>query len=414
MAAASSKPSQASLLKTWERFHYKWFSEDVPTFPIYEFALRAVASQFKRAGYRSFSNYLSAAKKFHVKAGYVWDQLLDATGRDCVRSVNRGIGPAKQAAALDLDAVHALHLEAPPLIDEGVFNPGDTFELGCFFLTREVELAVTTWSNFEVGEARVSWRLSASKTDPTAISVTRHWECICSDSGSRPCAFHAAARHRQRYLARFGDLPPDGFVFPVWSGRPATKLEMIETFEAIASRIGLPLQDPLGRRAVTGHSARVTGARHLAQMGLELYKLALLARWSSPVILRYVSEAPLRTISDDCRKLLAGSSLDQVLRDLAKKKVQASDSGMAIGNLKQAINELDQRVNRLALKGEFGFLKNLVSGVHHRVAFAQMGADRRLWTTTCGWSFASSGARYRMLSELGSTDEHAVCDRCNL
>jgi len=50
----------------------------------------------------------------------------------------------------------------------------------------------------------------------------------------------------------------------------------------------------------------LSGARYLANIGLELIKLAFLARWSSPVQLRYVGEAPLTSITLNCNRLLAG------------------------------------------------------------------------------------------------------------
>jgi hypothetical protein len=58
----------------------------------------------------------------------------------------------------------------------------------------------------------------------------------------------------------------------------------------------------------------VSGARYLANIGLEPYKLAVLARWSSPVLLRYVGLAPLTSITADCQRLLAGDQLHDVLR----------------------------------------------------------------------------------------------------
>ena len=54
---------------------------------------------FKKGGYRSNSNYLSAIKAAHIEAGYDWTQLLAHTDGWVARSVVRGIGPARQSCS---------------------------------------------------------------------------------------------------------------------------------------------------------------------------------------------------------------------------------------------------------------------------------------------------------------------------
>eukprot|EP00971_Amphidinium_carterae_P164799 3267312-Amphidinium_carterae.5 len=46
---------------------------------------------------------------------------------------------------------------------------------------------------------------------------------------------------------------------------------------------------------------RVSGARWLGALGVEVAKISLLARWSSDVVLRYVAEAPLPALTDECK-----------------------------------------------------------------------------------------------------------------
>ena len=141
-----------------------------------------------------------------------------------------------------------------------------------------------------------------------------------------------------------------------------------------------------------------------------MYKLALLARWSSPVILRYVAEAPLKTITTDCRRLLAGEELEAVVRDITKKAAH-KDSDDA--NIKEAVGELDNRLRKIELNNEAAVVINLTTLVSHKVAFAQMGADRRLWSTRCGWHFAAGCAKFRVAPSNGVAAEHELCDRCH-
>ena len=58
--------------------------------------------------------------------------------------------------------------------------------------------------------------------------------------------------------------------------------------EEIATRLGEPLTTSSGQRRYGKHSWRATGARYLASLQLEVYKIQLLARWLSPIVLHYV------------------------------------------------------------------------------------------------------------------------------
>ena len=64
-------------------------------------ALVTIGSIFKRGGYRSFANYVSAIKATHIEDGREWAQLLAHTGGWVTRSVSRGMGSAEQNAILN-------------------------------------------------------------------------------------------------------------------------------------------------------------------------------------------------------------------------------------------------------------------------------------------------------------------------
>ena len=56
--ARSSEASAASTLRTWVRLHHRWFPGS-PPFLFTAGSIRAVVAQMKRAGYRSWPNYLT-------------------------------------------------------------------------------------------------------------------------------------------------------------------------------------------------------------------------------------------------------------------------------------------------------------------------------------------------------------------
>ena len=90
------------------------------------------------------------------------------------------------------------------------------------------------------------------------------------------------------------------------------KEAVVQTLEVLASCAGQPLKDGLGRRSIGGQPP------YLAGWGLERYALAILARWSSPVILRYVAEAPTKSISDDLKSFMIAERMQDLLQHLQK------------------------------------------------------------------------------------------------
>ena len=103
--ALSAQASQDSLDNTWRRLHRAWFGESSRPFPTNVSAIRAIAASMKFAKYRSFDNYASRAKRSHIEAWGVWTQDLELEVKDASRSVNRGKGPDRQSAPLQLEHI---------------------------------------------------------------------------------------------------------------------------------------------------------------------------------------------------------------------------------------------------------------------------------------------------------------------
>ena len=176
--------------------------------------------------------------------------------------------------------------------------------------------------------------LSASLTDPMALSVTREWGCVCPPDGSAagshyssvpPCPYCAAVAQAEivSAVARENgtDVECTPF-FPTASGNAANEDHVVASVEQTATAVSDTVRDESGRRKFTGHTFRVQGAQFLAAMGLELFKIQLLARWASPIIMRYAAAAPLQAVTGDFRRLRQQATLDDVikeLRDLLKR-----------------------------------------------------------------------------------------------
>eukprot|EP00971_Amphidinium_carterae_P100792 1994280-Amphidinium_carterae.1 len=81
-------------------------------------------------------------------------------------------------------------------------------------------------------------------------------------------------------------------LFPDSERKTCTKTNIIRTLQMLASLDGSDI------KGVTGHSLRVTGAQHMARHRLPLPLIQLHARWVSQVVMHYVAEAPLHSLTD--------------------------------------------------------------------------------------------------------------------
>lgn len=105
MYARSSRAPRDALLKTWSKFHCKWFGPEIEVLPITEDKILKVASLFKKGGYKSVKNYFSRIKEYHITSGYDWTDRLDLISKKCARSVLRGLGGPQRSEPFDLLAV---------------------------------------------------------------------------------------------------------------------------------------------------------------------------------------------------------------------------------------------------------------------------------------------------------------------
>ena len=347
--------------------------------------------------------------------GHAWSQELDLVSKECSPSVTRGLGAPKQSAEFDLTKIAALNINADPVCEEGPVNPKALCVLGSFFLTREIEMSLAVVGNFRVREGptgpEMEWRLPVSKTDPRAVSVTRTWKCLCQSTRVFPCPSHTAVDHLGELKTRFacdGVLPDSLPLFPAVSGATTDKAKVVRTLECLAEMYGASLTDDLGRRAFGGHSFRISGSRMLASMGIELYKIALLARWASNIIMRYVSEAPLVTLSEDCRRLLDGADTDRVLDEL---RCELRERTVQLRELEARVSMSELREPEVKPDQIPQFVLNPISSVWHTTLVCSIRVSPLLWQTACGWKFSNSSYE---LSD-GSPGENCrerLCNKC--
>eukprot|EP00435_Cladocopium_sp_Y103_P050888 s1251_g15.t1 len=343
MYASSSRAPRDALLKTWTKFHYKWFDQSTEVLPITEEKLLKISSLFKKGGYKSVKNYLSRIKEHHVTSGFDWNERLDIVSRKCSRSVLRGLGGAHRSEAFDLQAVsEGLTFSEDALVPKGPVNPLALIVTSTFFMLREVEASSLETKDVTFSGDAVSIRLPVSKVDWQARGCTRTWHCLC-DKGL-PCVMHILKEHVQFLGREFGGR--EASLFPTTDGQICTKQSVVDTIRKAIDLTGGSSKDASGNWRVSGHTFRITGARVLCKFGLDPITIQLIGRWGSSAVLTYLAEAPL-----DGFHHRMGTSLDHRVQPdvpLEHLKLQSElDSRAEVYNLISEHNMLMEETTRL-------------------------------------------------------------------
>eukprot|EP00971_Amphidinium_carterae_P019545 384809-Amphidinium_carterae.1 len=118
LAASSAGPSK-SLWESWKKLHLKALPDE-PVLPLTPAKLYTLGALLKAAEYRSV-NMMYRARKEHLLQ-FDWSERLQTAFKDTRRSIQRGLGPPRQSAALDLTKLSFVDTEEP-LVPSGPVNP---------------------------------------------------------------------------------------------------------------------------------------------------------------------------------------------------------------------------------------------------------------------------------------------------
>ena len=395
----------------------------IPFLPISAAALSELASVLCASGYRSAPSYFGLWKKEHVLARHSWTEELSATYADCVRSVTRGLGPAKRAPTTKAESFQPSDWPLEPVCRRGPILPGFMAGVGIAWLLRGGELAALLGEQATVDEAArtATLSLSATKTDPAGTGCDRMLTCSCEHHAG-PCGYHSlrdTLRHRK--ARGWGGKDP---LFPTARGAAPSSQSVTRSLRTVLKLPG-----------ATEHTLRRMGAQLLARRGLHLYLIQFLGRWAGATIARYVDE--------------------ELRHQLAMRAAYSASSGgggggpqpsLGVGAPFASWNALKQEVLRLVraalppskkdgdgVDGRAagsaiadGFALPVVaasggpvlpfravrpvkdgkeSGDRHEVIACDPCLPREVWVTRCGWRFAGS-------PHAISGEGQVTCERC--
>ena len=429
----STNDTSSSNWNTWQEFHRAYWDHhgfpDEPVLPLTPQKIHIVGALFKVGRYRTTKNYLNISKTRHVESGGKWSEELELAARRFVQSTLRGIGPGRQSQPLNFELMTTMDFGDGPLVEGGPIGTESLITMFTFFMVRELEGALAARRDIHINTvtSTVTWHLPVSKTDPAALGCERTWGCTCTlpDKPHRSCAYHAALRQLALLDKKFGNNP-DMPLFPTVDGKVVDPQRMVELVDAIAELCGETVLDEHGNRRFGKHSWRTSGAVFLTSLGLDTYKVQLLARWASPLVVHYCKLAPLRALTSEFKAAAnrqlkssdgAGSKSvdDKLLKMIDEKVVRHLKNAMDLYSAahKQEVARLDALIKKCELAAHnFArprrYVINRKSKVTHRIlaGFDEVGVDA---ITKCGWRYAKAKIE---VTAHEPTDHKLTCDTC--
>ena len=120
---------------------------------------------------------------------------------------------------------------------------------------------------------------------------------MCATSSR--CPFHAAWSQVQYVQSRFPELDPQALpLCPDDDGLPVTEQIMQQTVDHFATRAGAPITNEVGENCRGRHVWRGMGSVLLAELNVDMFRIQLLGRWGSEVVMRHARLDPIKHVTE--------------------------------------------------------------------------------------------------------------------
>lgn len=272
--------------------------------------------------------------------------------------------------------------------------------LASWWLLREIEASHAQIKHIEFHHDTLTamWLLPNSKSDPQALGTERAHSCSCGQGAAGGCPYHAAKAQVDAVVRRFG--PRTTSLFPTETGMAPTKAGWNGTFQALAARYGLATHHASGAPRYTGHTARASGAQHLAARGIELWKIQIFGRWSSAAFLRYIRSSPLASMTKLASEAAAREPANAQRTQPLRLQADAAQ-----------LEEVEPPPTQATFSVGHPYVVNTTPGGKcHRVLDHSATIPPRQWRTHCGWYFGRGYTEFDLTTALRGS-QCRVCFR---
>jgi len=394
------------------------------------------------ADYRTVVSIAEQAIATFKRRNGVWTGELQGAFVDARRAALRGLGPVRHTAPFPFERIKELANSEQARLPDGPLWPTRVDGIACSWLLREIEAANATIGDVRIeGGHTVEILLPASKTDPSAIGVTRSHRCSCGgctgeeglvDTAMCPaCAVIAQANFVKE---RFGPDPRNP-LFPDSTGKFTSKTGMVGSIVKAVEELGLPTTGHGGAALYGGHAWRRGGAQYYARAGVEIWRIQALARHSSGAILGYIENAHIPALAGIAAEAAIGRSLAAVRAELEVLKERVSKEKLSLdmvkgghstapGLVQLALNDVIQEQPEVE-KAPGSGSENPAAGAAGVQAWVYVTSTRsggKVHTVSpsggkrslCGWNFLISTFFEISSSPMGPDPEDAKprCPRC--
>lgn len=433
--ARSTEPAQQSRVRTYRALCAAW---GVAPFPLSVENIRCSAASFKAGGYRSAALYLQAAVNYQIRfMKEPIHPLLRATIKDVVRSIKRGLGPARLKEGFDVFSLSSV-VDTDDMAPFDFRRPShlvDVCIIGCWFMLREIELAGAYRQHLTIEADQVHLLIPVHKTASAGALTNRSLRCPCKTLVHRLRPWHAAERHLIRL--NMMDSKKSSIASPLMpdpAGNVVTKAAFIDALRMMLLKAGISVYvvGESGQQLPRfgGHSMRVSGAMMLANAQVPLYLIQMLGRWSSSSVERYVQNAPLNSVPSLPSGVFGQQDFNLPVSLVGSQPgphnvPNPSTPAMAPSVVVQPAATSDDRVPALtavvdSIKQELQIMRGLISTpesifiarprskVVHLARVDEHSNIPQVWQTKCGWSYGCS-CFFRVPS---IEDRHSKCKKC--
>ena len=385
-------------------------------FPVNQELLVGVGTALDEAQLQSGDQYAHEVKLMQLEAGYEWTMPMERQLYLVKNALKRHKGPETRASEVKLEDLEEKVWEKKVNGTISHLRPAWSYAFACIWMLRAAEVARVKAKDVTVSfdTKEVVLYIPSSKTDQRGRGAKRTLKCICEGSEcSRWCAWALAVR----CLAEHRVVDPEAWLFkPAKNLKNPGKAQMVTSWNKHVNP------------AISGHSARRSGAMYYTRCGMDVAGVSFLGRWKSSAVLRYIEEA-LQCLPAN-RKLLEKKALhDPFLKEALDIKSRGDLGGKAHVQTVEGEEEVKKGpgdtgngegrdVNlspeEQAKPPEVGNLwaisTNRSKRTAHVVTLAAWGLSLDSWSTACGWHFAEKCVKVKLTKERPPGIK--VCAKC--